>query len=203
MVATVLTWLASVATLSFVMSATPGPNNVLFAASGARVGYARTLPGLVGMLAGFAVILGACAAGLGQLVTRAPRAQLTMTVLASAYMLWLAHRLWTADTTRLSGASNSAALLTWWHMAVFQLANPKTWLASFAFASGYLAANSPGGITVDLVGVCVFLLVVSGSASAWTLFGAAFRSRLSSSQWRRFNRTLAVVAVATIATFWL
>lgn len=196
-------WLLSVATLSFVMSATPGPNNVLFAASGARVGYVRTLPGIAGMLMGFATILAACAAGIGEIVARAPRAQLAMTLLASAYMLWLAHRLWTADTTRLAEGSEVQGLLTWWQMAVFQLANPKTWLASLAFASGYLAANSPGGITADLLAVCLFLGVVSVSSSAWTMFGAAFRTRLSSSQWQRFNRTLAVVAVLTIATFWM
>lgn len=199
---TVLAWLLSVATLSFVMSATPGPNNVLFAASGSRVGYARTLPAIAGMLAGFAFILAASAAGVAEVVARAPRAQLLMTAAASVYMIWLARRLWTADTTARAQPSDTTTLLTWWHMAVFQLANPKTWLASLAFASGYLAANSPGGVTVDLVGVCVFLLVVSFSASAWTLFGAAFRSRLTSSQWRRFNRTLAVAAVVTIATFW-
>ena len=197
-------WLVSVATLSFVMSATPGPNNVLFAASGARVGYARTLPGIAGMLMGFAMILAACAAGVGEVVARAPRAQLAMTVVASTYMLWLARRLWTADTTKLAQGPNAQGLITWWQMAVLQLANPKTWLASLAFASGYLAANSPGGVTVDLVGVCVFLLVVSISSSAWTIFGAAFRARRSSSLWQqRFNRTLAVVAVLTIATFWI
>ena len=204
-----LAWLASIATLSFVMSATPGPNNVLFAASGARVGYRRTLPGIVGMLSGFALILAACGTGIGQLIARAPRTQSAMTVVASAYMLWLAHRLWRADPAKVSGPSADSAgpgslrLLTWWQMAVFQIANPKTWLASIAFTSGYLAANSPGGVAVDLAGACLFLLVVACSASAWTLFGAAFRSRLSPSQWRRFNRVLAIVAVATIGTFWL
>ena len=198
-----LTWLASVATLSFVLSATPGPNNVLFAASGAAVGYVRTLPGIVGMLTGFAAVLAGCAAGVGQLVTRAPGARLAMTVLASAYMLWLARRLWTASAVRLPDACGDTGPLTWWQMAVLQPANPKTWLASVAFASGYLAGDSPGGAVVDLLGVIVFLLVVSVSASAWTLFGAALRSRLSGSQGRGFDRALAVVAVATVATLWV
>jgi len=88
-------------------------------------------------------------------------------------------------------------------MALFQLLNPKTWLASFAFASGYLAANSPGGFAVDLLGVATFLLVVLISASSWTLFGAAFRTRLRPPHWRIFNRALAVLALATIITFWV
>jgi threonine/homoserine/homoserine lactone efflux protein len=81
-----VTGLATIATLSFVMSATPGPNNVLFAASGPRAGYVGTLPDLVGMLAGLAGIVAACAAGVGQLVLRAPHANVAMTLLASAYL---------------------------------------------------------------------------------------------------------------------
>ncbi|MDQ3481727.1 MAG: LysE family translocator, partial [Actinomycetota bacterium] len=95
-----------------------------------------------------------------------------------------------------------APVLRWMQMALFQLLNPKTWLASLAFASGYLAANSPGGFAVDL-GVATFLLVVLFSASSWTLFGAAFRTRLRPPQWRIFNRALAVLALATIVTFWV
>jgi len=86
-------WVTSVAVLAFVMAATPGPNNVLFAASGARVGYLRTVPGLTGMLGGFIVILVVCALGLGELVASTPEAQTAMTVLASCYMLWLGSRL--------------------------------------------------------------------------------------------------------------
>jgi len=89
-------------------------------------------------------------------------------------------------------------------MALFQLLNPKTWLASLAFASGYLAANSPGeGLAIDILGVTAFLFVVFVAASLWTLFGAAFRTRLSPSNWRIANRVLAVLAWATIVSFWV
>jgi len=197
----VITWLVSVAALAFVMAGTPGPNNVLFAASGARVGYLRTLPGLAGMLTGFAGILAACALGLGELVARAPDMQTAMTVLASCYMAWLSLRLWRTPAPGIDAVD--ASLLTWMQMALFQLLNPKTWLASLTFASGYLATNSPGGLTLDLVGAAAFLMVVLASASSWTLFGAAFRARLRPEHWRVFNRALAVLALATIVTFWL
>lgn len=196
-----LTWLASVVVLAFVMAATPGPNNVLFAASGARAGYLRTLPGLVGMLGGFAAILGACALGVGELVARAPMAQVAMTVLASCYMLWLGLKLWHAPAS--SPKDSESQLLTWGQMAAFQVLNVKTWLACIAFASGYLAGNSPGGIAFDLVGITAFLVVVLLSASLWTLFGAAFRARLQPRHWQVFNRVLAALALATIVTFWL
>ncbi len=197
----VIAWLASLALLVFVMAATPGPNNILFAASGARVGYRRTVPGLVGMLAGFTVILAACALGIGALVPREPAAQTSMTGLMSGYMAWLGLRLWRAPA---SGPDHTEArMLTWQQMAALQLLNPKTWIACLAFASGYLANNSPGGLGVDLVGVATFLSVVLTSASLWTLFGATLRARLRPHHWRTFNRSLAVLALAAVLTFWL
>lgn len=187
--------------LAFVMAGTPGPNNVLFAASGAKVGFRRTVPGLLGMLGGFTTILTACALGVGELVTRAPWAQLAMTGLASAYMAWLSIKLWRAPTP--STQDPQTDLLTWDQMAMFQVLNVKTWLACIAFASGYLAHKSPGGLLVDLVGIAVFLTVVGIAASLWTSFGAAFRTRLEPRHWRRFNRTLALLAAGTIITFWV
>ncbi|HKQ29756.1 MAG TPA: LysE family translocator, partial [Burkholderiales bacterium] len=44
--------LLPLATYSFVMSVTPGPNNVLLTASGANFGYRRTLPHILGIGAG-------------------------------------------------------------------------------------------------------------------------------------------------------
>jgi threonine/homoserine/homoserine lactone efflux protein len=196
----VATWLLSVALLAFVMAGTPGPNNVLFAANWAHFGYRGTIPGLTGMLGGFCVTLSAAAVGVASLVSREPSLQTLMTAFASMYMLWLAVRLWRAGAP---GEGDDARPLRWLQMCAFQLLNPKTWLASLTFASGYLAGNSPGGIVVDLVGVFVFLATVLVAASCWTLFGAAFRTRLQQEHWIVFNRVLACLALATIATFWI
>lgn len=198
-----LTWLASLATLALVISATPGPNNVLFAASGGRVGLTGTLPGILGMLVGSAVINATCALGAGQLVSESPRAELAMTALASAYMMWLSFSLYFSDANKGGSETGATALLTWWHMAVLQLVNPKTWLAAIALAAGYLGSNSPGGPLVDVLAIAVFLTVVGISASAWTLFGAVLNARLAASRWRTFNRILGGLTVASVITLWL
>src|SRR6185369_7425966 len=44
-----MTELLPLAAYSFVMSVTPGPNNVLLTTSGANFGYRRTLPHIVGI----------------------------------------------------------------------------------------------------------------------------------------------------------
>ena len=52
------------ATYSFVMSITPGPNNMMLTASGANFGYRRTLPQILGIHAGGIVLSLVCCAGL-------------------------------------------------------------------------------------------------------------------------------------------
>ncbi len=50
-------------TYTFVMSITPGPNNVMLTASGANFGFRRTVPHIFGVGVGFVVQLLAVCAG--------------------------------------------------------------------------------------------------------------------------------------------
>jgi len=50
-------WFASAAGFALAMSATPGPNNALAAASAANFGLRRSLPQVLGVSIGFPVML--------------------------------------------------------------------------------------------------------------------------------------------------
>lgn len=196
------TWLLAVATMAFVMSATPGPNTVLFAASGARVGYWRTMPGVVGMLVGFAALIAISSIGLGAVLAQNTPLRSGLTLCASAYMIWLAMRLW-RNSAGATADDSDKPLLAWWQFVTLQFVNPKTWLASVAFVSGLLGANAPGDAATSVLGVVWFLAVVSVSASIWTLFGASLRTRVSGERWSTVNRSMAVLALLTVPTFWV
>lgn len=191
----VTSWLASLAMFAFVMSGTPGPNNVIFAASGARVGLIRTVPALAGMLIGFAGVIALCAVGIGSAVARSTTAQSVLSLVAAAYMVWLAWRLWTSRPA--ASQTSETTYVSSIAMLFLQALNPKTWLASLALVSGFLGLNSPGGIWVDALGIACFLAVVAVSATLWTFFGASLRSRLNARRYVIFNRSLSIVAVAT------
>ena len=51
---------------------TPGPNNLMLAASGVNFGFRRTLPHMVGVTVGFGSLVIGCAFGLGSLFTLFP-----------------------------------------------------------------------------------------------------------------------------------
>ena len=56
------------ATYAFVSSITPGPNNIMLTSSGIWFGFKRSIPHMLGITSGFAVLLAICAAGVGSLV---------------------------------------------------------------------------------------------------------------------------------------
>ena len=55
----------ALAVFGLVTAFTPGPNNILLAASGVNFGFAHTIPHMIGVTVGFVVLLTAFAAGLG------------------------------------------------------------------------------------------------------------------------------------------
>ena len=59
-----------------VMAFTPGPNNIMLAASGVNFGFAHTIPHMLGVAIGFDVLLVACAAGLGLVFAAVPQLHL-------------------------------------------------------------------------------------------------------------------------------
>jgi threonine/homoserine/homoserine lactone efflux protein len=59
-------WLGAALAFAVSMSARPGPNNAMVAASGANWGFRRTIPHMLGIAVGFPVMLVAVALGAGE-----------------------------------------------------------------------------------------------------------------------------------------
>ena len=58
--------------------------------SGVKYGFGRTLPHLIGVILGFAVMIAVVGFGLDVIFERFPMALPTMRIAGSLYMLWLA-----------------------------------------------------------------------------------------------------------------
>ena len=71
-------------------SLTPGPNNVMLAASGVNYGFRRTVPHMIGICLGFPVMFLAVGMGLSGIFEQAPALHTALKFMGSAYLLWLA-----------------------------------------------------------------------------------------------------------------
>ena len=92
--------LSALAVFAFVAAVTPGPNNLMLMSSGVKFGFARTLPHLVGVIVGFALMIALLGLGLNVVIQRLPAILPVMRVVGSLYMMWLALKIALAKPTR-------------------------------------------------------------------------------------------------------
>ena len=181
---------------AFAMAFTPGPNNIMLAASGVNFGFARTIPHMAGVTLGFVVLMLACGVGVGLVFAAVPALQLALKIAGALYMLWLAFKIATAHRARDDGGGR-ARPFNFWQAAAFQWINPKAVVAVLGALALYMR---PGQEARDLpVILAVFGLMTAGSVATWTGFGVALRRFLRDpAHARLFNIAMALLLVASI-----
>lgn len=194
-------YLASLLMFCVVMSFTPGPNNLMATSSGLTHGVRRTVPLILGVMAGFGVLMVASALGVGALLLADPRLSFVLRLLGAAYMLFLAWKLWRAKTFAETDARPPLRL---WHGAVLQLVNPKAWMMAVTAVAVYVASVEAALPRLLFVTVLIELFSLA-SMLTWATFGSALRTALGEpGRARRFNRLMAMLAGATalLILFW-
>lgn len=185
--------LAGVATS---MTWTPGPNNMMLAASGANFGWWRTVPHAVGVAVGFPIMLIAVALGLGAVFQSQPWLARAFGWAGFALILWFAWRIATADPARATGAGQP---LTFWQAGAFQWVNPKAW--TFAI---WTTASFATDWQTTVSAALVFLATGLVSSQAWTVFGVGMGRVLGTGlRLRIFNIVMGVLlAGAGLGLMW-
>ena len=90
------TTLLSLIGFSVAMYVTPGPNNMMVAAAVANHGIRATMPHMLGILVGFAVMLVVVCAGLGAMLIAWPPLLPLFRWGGAAWLAWLAWKIATA-----------------------------------------------------------------------------------------------------------
>lgn len=181
------------AVFAFVSSITPGPNNLMLLASGLNFGLRRTVPHILGIGAGFALLLGAVGLGLAELLLRWPLAYAVLKWAGAAYLLLLALRI--ARAGRPDPAARSEAL-GFWAAAAFQWVNPKAWIMAVAAYTTYAEVRTPAGVLAVALG---FALINLPCLSTWALLGSRLRGWMAQGRRQQaFNIGMAALLVASL-----
>ena len=174
-----------------VMSATPGPNNVMLATTGASFGYRGALPVILGIQAGIFVQTMLVCAGLGSLFVAYPMAQQVLRIAGALYLMFLAWKLAGASVTG-TGAPKPVSFT---QAALFQALNPKSWLKAITIASVFMPSQSnmlASALLVSMIGTMVGM----PCSVMWALFGVSIRSVLKASRSQRlFNLAMGTILV--------
>lgn len=179
---------------AFVTSITPGPNNMMLLASGVNFGIRRTLPHMLGISIGHALMVFLVGLGVAGVFRAWPPALTVLKVASVGYMLWLAWKI--AQSGAPGEGRANARPFTFLQAAAFQWVNPKAWAMALGAVTAYVVSPTPMAyLTVALI----FALVNLPSVFVWVGAGQALRRWLDNpARLRAFNWTMAVLLVLSL-----
>jgi len=192
--------LVAISVFAFVMSVTPGPNNIMLLASGAQFGYQKTLPHMLGIIIGMALLLASVLLGLGLMFERYPQLYNVLKIVGSLYLFWLAWKIATASTEEnsLMNSSSNTTPMTITGASLFQFVNPKSWAMSIGSISSFTLAGDQyieSGLWIMLCFAVMGFIAIS----LWAYLGVAIRRLLTTkTRKKRFNYTMSLMTVATL-----
>ena len=187
--------IASFTLFATVSAFTPGPNNVMLAASGANFGFRASLPHILGVSMGFISLVIAAGFGLASLFAELPHLYDFMKIISFMFLVYVAWRIGGAGRMKTQSSDEP---LRFWEAAMFQFVNPKGVSVIISSVTAYTSSASTLASEV-LVLFVVFSIVTVGSTVTWTLFGLVIRQILNTEKrLRLFNITMASLLLVSL-----
>lgn len=180
---------------SFVTSVTPGPNNIMLAASGVNFGFKRSIPHILGIGFGFGFMVSIVGLGVGTLLSSNIILYELLKVLGIGYLLYLAYQIYQAGSVNTE--LNQVKPLSFIQAAMFQWVNPKAWVMAMGAVTTYLAANSEFywyliiGLVYGIIGI--------PSTGVWAFLGEKLQKYIhDDKKIKTFNTVMAILLVLSV-----
>lgn len=192
--------------LATATSFTPGPNTTLSAALGANGGLRRAGRFVLAVPAGWGLLFGLCALGLGSVVLAVPALRWGILLAGTAYLLWLAWRL--ARSAAPSTTSGSAPLQVGFLQGVMlQFLNIKAWMLALSIVAGWVAGRADAverffwilPVLLSYAAVSNFTYALAGTLLREWLAGPLAQGQPTHQRLKGFNRLMATALVLTAA----
>lgn len=175
------------------MSVTPGPNNLMLAASGVNFGFRRTLPHLFGVSLGCSLQVLIVASLLALAMNYLESLRIWLVLPGCSYLFWLA---WRQAQAGQPGGGKAAQATGFFSAALFQWVNPKAWM--MVLNSVILFLPEDGGLRAALWMALIFVLINLPCISVWAIIGDRLRNRLREPlALRVFNYSMALLLAGT------
>ncbi|RDV00867.1 LysE family translocator [Trinickia dinghuensis] len=183
-----------------VATLTPGGATTLATASGARFGFTRSIPLMLGIAIGLGLLGGVAALGLGRLLLAIPALQTAAKALGSAYLLWLAWRI--ARSGPPNAGEGPARPITLVNGFLLLWLNPKGWAMTIGAAASFgMLATNPNKLALLLA--AAFGVAACASLTLWCSLGVLIARFFSTPRhWRILNLAMGVLLAASIVPTW-
>lgn len=175
------------------MSVTPGPNNLMLAASGVNFGFRRTVPHMLGVSIGHGFQVCIVAGLLAWMLAWLEALRQVLVGAGCGYLLWLA---WRQARAGEPGQGQRTQPLGFVGAALFQWVNPKAWMMGVNTAILFLPSGSGWWTAASLALVCI--AVNLPCVAVWAVAGDRLRHRLRDPlALRAFNLSMAALLAGT------
>jgi threonine/homoserine/homoserine lactone efflux protein len=174
----------------------PGPATISLVAAGSAHGVRRSLPYLVGIVAGSTLVLVAVATGITAAVSAVPALESILIGISAAYILWLAYHIATSPPLSQQTVPSDAPSLA--GGTLLGVANPKAWVAIAAVFASARLAHAAGIDAVAKTAVLTVMVILINAA--WLAAGTTMAPLLRDPRRARVvNTALAVALVGATA----
>ena len=183
-----------------VATVTPGGATMLATASGARFGFARSIPLMLGIAMGLALLAAVAGFGLGGLLLALPSLQTAVKAVGSAYLLWLAWRI--ARNGPPDAGKGPARPITLVNGCLLLWLNPKSWAMTVGAAASFALLDSSPNRLAMLLGAA-FGAAACASLMLWCALGVLLaRLFRTPRHWRILNLAMGVLLAASVVPTW-
>lgn len=187
--------------VAYTMWATPGPNNMMLVYSGAKFGFQKTLPHILGIIAGTCILNSVAVLGLKPLIDKWPQLMLLLKITGSIWLVLIGWKM--ANATNSKAEKKEAKPMRFITAALFQFANPKAITATLALVSLILVALEANG---DLLWLVIMIVPPLSFVSIipWVLAGQGIRRFLSTDfRWTLFTWGTGALTASCALFLWI
>ena len=183
----------------FILTYTPGPNNIMVMNCSKNEGFRKTMKFIFGMMSGCCVVMILCLLFSAFLYNMVPKIQLPMKVFGAAYMAYLIVKTIVPSKKKVQDNKNSNA--NFFIGAALQFVNPKLFLYGITAMSSFILPFY-NQIPVLLLFTLFLTFVGFTGLLCWALFGSLF-SVLFSKHGTVLNIIMALLLIYCIISLFI
>lgn len=162
-------------TYAIITAITPGPNNIMSMSNASRVGFKKSLPFSMGILAGFSMVMLICTLFSSLLSSVIPMIKMPMLIIGATYMLYLSWKTFKSspeikENYARNGFGSGLAL---------QFVNPKIYIYCIISMEAYILPYYSKQF-FPLFGFAILLAFIGFLFTlCWSIFGSIFKKIFS------------------------
>ncbi|PID48360.1 MAG: lysine transporter LysE [Proteobacteria bacterium] len=182
----------SMISLSFAMSISPGPVNILIISSSINHGFKKTFSFISGATIGFTLLLTFIALGFISFLAKYPLFLQSLSILGSLFIVYLGYKIATSDA-KLNIEKNNKNTLKFYQGFLLQWLNPKAWMACIAGVSIYSSSSE-----MILIFIVIYFFLCYICLCFWGFLGKKLQIILhTKKRLRIFNALMGAVLIIT------